>query len=190
MNCFSKGTGGVQVSACNEFWCDNPTQNLKDPNKEGSKTDGKLRVTRGQAHLELEDKNMILKHESIMPYTKYTWFTARDEGEEICLKNYKGPSSISNSLQHQLLLWAWRGIIPFNTNARFIHGCVGFSSENSRSTSSQCMLLACRSAIFSAHHQCTTKYKSPLRNWKIHRWLTFFSRQKTILWSDRGTRHR
>jgi len=49
-------------------------------------------------------------------------------------------------------------------------------------------MLACRSAIFSACRQHTAEHKSPLRNSKIHRWLTFFSLQKTILWSDRGTR--
>jgi len=36
-----KGTGGDQVNACSEFWCDNnPKQNLKDPNKKGFQTDG------------------------------------------------------------------------------------------------------------------------------------------------------
>jgi len=32
-----------------------------------------------------------------MPYTKYTWFTARDEEIYFCLKNCKGLSSINNS---------------------------------------------------------------------------------------------
>jgi len=116
-----------------------------------------------------------------MPYTKYTWFTARDEEIYFCLKNCKGLSSINNStlvngpegesclLTPMPNLYTAEGescLLTPMPNLYTAVNRVGYFWWRKKKADPQAhKVLACRSAI--AHHQHTTTYKSPLRNPKI-----------------------